>query len=103
MPAGESPRAQAKDPAHKARNDAPRSTDRGNFLLADRNGKGGFHSHILRIYKKSKRKISDFLLFFTIFLFHKSIFFVLVRIFYNKNIQKRKKQGINHPRKPNER
>ena len=40
--AGESPRAQAKDPAHKARNDAPRSPDRGNFLFADRNGKGGF-------------------------------------------------------------
>ena len=39
---GESPRTKAKDPAHKARNDAPRSPDRGNFLLADRNGKGGF-------------------------------------------------------------
>lgn len=33
------------------------------------------------------------------FLCHKSIFFVLVRIFYNKNIQKRKKTGHKSPEK----
>ena len=73
------------------------------FCLPIETEKAIFHSHILRIYRKLKRKIRHFRLFFTIFFCHKSIFFVLVRIFYNKNIQKRKKTGHKSPRKPNER
>ena len=69
------------------------------FCLPIETEKALFHSHILRIYRKSKRKISHFRLFFTIFLCRKSFFFVLVRIFYNKNIQKHKKTGHKSPEK----